>query len=575
MSKVPYRERISTKLILLFSVSILAIVVFLFAVVFNQSYQMIVNDLGERSISIAENASKNINPEDFKKLQSPNDENTIEYKQIRENLNTIRKVSGAKYVYTMRKLDNGDYIYVVDGQDLNNEDYSHLGDVEKGISETYEKVLSGEKYIGKGIDITEWGTLLSSYYPIKDYNGEIIGFVGVDLDAERIYNNFNNFKFILILISIGIILFSILISSLFVRRISKPLTKLAEEADKMANYDYHFNIDTKKYNGEIGLVFSSFNKLINNNKLLISEISDISFNLQNTFETITESTKEISASSEEIASSVNEIAVGASNQATEIGSSLEETNNLAEKIDDMSQKLDATVNNAKSLKDKNELGIKTINELHGKFNENSAATTDVGQSINELFDKSNKISGIVETIQEIADQTNLLALNAAIEAARAGEHGRGFAVVADEVRKLAEESSHATTEIQQIIQEILEVFTKTEALMIDARTAESNAFNYLDETKNVFNEMKVSADEVINKILSLNDDIHSTDHSKDNVLYSIENISAVAQESAASTEEISASLEQQTATINEITNTIKELNSRVHKLSDSVKIFKF
>jgi len=572
LKKVPFKERLSTRIILIFLMTTIIIVGFLFAVVYKQSYNMIVGDIGHRALTIAETASMEIDVNSFKNL-STTDENRQEYKQMQDKLTNIKEITGVNYIYTMRKQEDGSFAYVVGGLDSTGE-ANHIGHNEEITHDGYDVVANGEVYVGDKIEVNELGKFVTSYYPIKDSNSDVVGFIGVEYDAEQIYKQFTKFKFILIFVSLGIILFSLVISSLFVRKISRPITNLAEIANKMANYDYTVEIIKGKNKGEIGQLYDSFNQMRINNKGLIDSIKETTLGLKSTFDIIQTSTNEVSLSSEEIAKSVNEIASGSNNQAVETNNSLDETNNLAMKIDTMGQKLDETVKNTKNLKDKNELGIKSIDELNVKFKENSDATTNVAKNIFELLEKSNKISGIVVTIREIAEQTNLLALNAAIEAARANEHGRGFAVVADEVKKLAEQSSNATDEIQNIIQEILTVFDETDKTMDDARLAEQTAFTFLDQTKSSFNEIKVSTDNVINKIESLDEDIHSVKRSKDNVLASIENISSVAQESAASTEEISASLEEQTASMNEIAQLVNSLNRSVNKLSDTVKLFK-
>jgi len=226
------------------------------------------------------------------------------------------------------------------------------------------------------------------------------------------------------------------------------------------------------------------------------------------------------------------------------------------------------------MKEKNSNGIKALNELSERFNENTEMSVMVGESVNELSNKSNSIVIILETIKSIAEQTNLLALNAAIEAARAGEAGRGFSVVADEIRKLAEQSSKATGEIQSIINDITQVIDNTSQTMGKAQIIVDNANNSFHETRTVFDTITITADEVVNQIDLLGNDIKYIDEAKEKVLASVENISSVSQQTAASTQQISASSEEQTAAMEEIAASIERVNIMINKLTEEINVFK-
>jgi len=381
------------------------------------------------------------------------------------------------------------------------------------------------------------------------------------------------------LISFGIgaaggLILGIVAGGLNYKRFVKPIKNISEMAVQIANHDLRIDRTSIKHKGEISVLYDSFFTMAENNKKTIHEIHQLTEELKNKLNVINEASEQVNISSEEIAKSIQEIASGATNQAAETNNSLETTNDLAKKLEAMKSKIEAVAQRSSMLNQKNQAGVESINALSHKFNDNTQATTEVADRVHEILEKSNQISGIIETIQEIAGQTNLLALNAAIEAARAGEQGRGFAVVADEVRKLAEQSSNAAEEIQKIIQEILVVFDQTTETMNHARETEQNAFHYLDLTKNSFEEIKKTADTMVTDIKGLHEDISHIEQLKENVLHAIESISSVAQQAAASTQQVSATTEEQTASLEEIVSTIQEIYDKVNILMESIKVYK-
>jgi methyl-accepting chemotaxis protein len=175
--KFSMRKSINVRITVLFLVIVLSLAGLLTVIIYNQISSMMVKDAVSRSYKAAEAAGQAIDAEEFTKLKTVEDEKSPAFEEMREELEDIKNFSGAKYVYTMRKTDDGMAMYVIDGAPV--EDMSHLGDTEEWSPE-YDKVMSGEVYSDNKVMVyEEWGALISTYYPIKDGQGTVIGFAGV------------------------------------------------------------------------------------------------------------------------------------------------------------------------------------------------------------------------------------------------------------------------------------------------------------------------------------------------------------------------------------------------------------
>jgi methyl-accepting chemotaxis protein len=293
---------------------------------------------------------------------------------------------------------------------------------------------------------------------------------------------------------------------------------------------------------------------------VVAVIHDSSRDVASTSEEMSSAFEEISSSSYQIADTVSEISRGAQSQASkteEVSRAMVDMTLTVQEVATNSQKA------AENAGDSNELinNLGTIaKDLIIKMDSIKNATADSSSVIMELDGKSKQIGEIVNLITNIADQTNLLALNAAIEAARAGEHGRGFAVVADEVRKLAEDSGNAAKQISTLIGEIQEGTHNAVTSMQQGSAEVDTGASALNEAVDVVEKVVDAGTLIANMVQDIAAASQEQSASIEEVTSSIEEVSAISEESAAGTEEASAAVEQQSATIQDLSKSAENLS---------------
>ena len=376
-----------------------------------------------------------------------------------------------------------------------------------------------------------------------------------------------------IVVIVSIILISLLINVLISKTVIKPINLFIDKMQKAKEGDLTANIKVNSKD-EFQALADNYNGMLDNIRKLVTNAADIAGKSEVTVESITSAVEEVSVSSEEISNSVQEIAIGSNSQAEESNRTLEASNMLAENISVITAKLAETIEDAKEMKEKDELGMSSVTHLEEKFNSYLNISDKLSSNIFELSEKSKSIESIVRAIDSISEQTNLLALNAAIEAARAGEYGRGFSVVAEEIRKLAEQSQNSTKEVQNIIDQITQKIDSTNEITDTSKQLVEEVDSSIENVRDVFENIKLIVDRVVDKIDELNQNVKYIDASKNDVIKAIENISTISQQSAASTEEISASAQQQTASMEEVASSMQELSLMINDLSKAIEIFK-
>ena len=404
-------------------------------------------------------------------------------------------------------------------------------------------------------------------------NGWIMGVAAPNQEVMAGMNQTRNY---LIIIALFATIIAIVAMYVLGNKIAKPITLSAGITKDIAQGDLSSRVPAKYQNreDEVGTLANSINSMAENLNNIINDISDMANKLSSSSQQLSASSEEISASAEEVGSAIEEVASGAEEQSAQIDETSKNVEGLVAQVETVKDKSGDMDNQADNVMDNINEGNEAIDDSIGQVKEVKEQSNAVSNKINELGELSKEIGNIVELINDISAQTNLLALNAAIEAARAGEAGRGFSVVADEIRELAEESSQATEQIAGLINDIQSGVKETVNQMNKAEDAVDNSVGAIETTEDSFDKIDEAAKNLRALIEEITNSAEQMADNSNDVSASIEEISAVSQEASSNAEEVAATSEEQSASTQEIVQAAEELAQMAENLTSTVEQFK-
>ncbi|AYC28679.1 methyl-accepting chemotaxis protein [Paenisporosarcina cavernae] len=487
-----------------------------------------------------------------------------------------------------------------DTQDRINERVKHVNE----LLDTYGKLLSDPMAVNLHEDIVrKWEDYIANNEAVlvastadnqklavqKTYTGNVQydsiqrtldELVYIDFaEAEKLQKQSSaTFASVIVALSIGIILAilaTVGIALFIVRLIRKPVSLLSDRFKAMATGDLTVDEITIKNKDEFGDLAGHFNTMLGTLQQLVRDLQSSISTVAMSAEQVSVSAAETSRATEQITESMADVSEGAEVQAESVRHVRESIGEMSIGMEQASAAVSNVSDKAVSTTELTTSGLEVMDETRKKMNEIRTVSEESAKVVQGLGTKSDEIGQIVDVIKAIAEQTNLLALNAAIEAARAGEHGKGFAVVADEVRKLAEQSANAAKDIHSRIASIqkevkeaihsMEGSSKEVALGIGL--AEKSSQSY-DDIAKMISDVSAQTEEITAIIQEMN----ASAQQMETRVKDVETLSAEASERA---QTVAAAAEEQNASMEEITSSsdvLSNLSSDLQKLVQQFKI---
>ncbi|OJT54768.1 chemotaxis protein [Bacillus altitudinis] len=358
-----------------------------------------------------------------------------------------------------------------------------------------------------------------------------------------------------------------------VRSITIGLRRLVDFSEKVSEGDLTETLETKSKD-EIGDLTRSFSKMSESLREVIRAVQHSVDNVASASEELTASASQTSQATEHITMSIEQFSNGNEAQNEKVESSTNQLVAMNEGLQGMSQTSSEVTSVSIQSTEAAGQGGRIVESTANQMKHIDTSVQEAEQVMKELEYKSKDITSILNVINGIADQTNLLALNAAIEAARAGESGRGFSVVAEEVRKLAVQSADSAKEIEKLIQEIVLEISKSQE-MFKAVNREVNAgLGMTEEAKESFQNIYEAAEGMSKKLTQLNETAVDLSSGSKLVSQAMQEMRQVSRESAANIQDIAASAEEQLASMEEISSSSVTLANMAEELKELTSQFK-
>ncbi|MDL2253510.1 methyl-accepting chemotaxis protein [Ruminococcaceae bacterium OttesenSCG-928-I18] len=506
---------------------------------------------GEKAVSIAESLAAGIDGDEMVQIMRSG-QTSGSYDREKQMADETAVQTGTIYLYVLGADYSDTFTYYLEGYNPETalEEY-FLGDEEDaGIyaEEMFHTLDTGESAFTDVYQSGEFGNMVSGFAAVRNQNGEVVGVVGADISANDVMKDVNRFGLETGLIVLAAAVVAVIISQVIIKKmIGRPLKQLRKASGQIAVGDLDIDLNISS-GDEIGQLAESFRNMVDSTHHqveLLEEIAEgdlsttieprsdkdkMSFamirtadNLNGVFENIRNSALQLSGASSQIANGAQGLAQGAGEQSDTM-------EQLAASVDGVAEKAQQNVEMATE-------ATELVHSVKQNAQQGSVLMENMLSAVKEIDEASTEIAKVMKTIDDIAFQTNILALNASVEAARAGQHGKGFAVVADEVRNLASKSAASSAETEKLIDNSLEKASLGVNIASETSQAFSKIVQGISESEQIISTIADSSQAQSEAISGTYDNIGR-------ITQVVQQNSDSAQDSAASSEELSGQAEQ-------------------------------
>ena len=407
------------------------------------------------------------------------------------------------------------------------------------------------------------------YTPVESTGGMVCALVPKD----NILAGVKTIQIYLVVAIFICAIFALVLGNLIANNIAKAIVLVNKTLKQTSSGDLTSTLNLNRKDEFKALSFNLTNMIVSM-KNLIQKMTHVSGTLSESAGTVNDNAQVLFDVTKNITEAVGYIDDGISQQSNDTESCLNQMSDLATKINVVQKNVSEIDNITATTKSAVNDGMVIVTDLSSHVSDTTNVTKEIIAEINVLNQDALSINEIIATIEDIAEETDLLSLNASIEAARAGEAGRGFAVVADNIRKFAERSNEAAGEIRKIVGALQSRMAHTIKTAGKASEIVAQQEASLDSTINIFSQIRDHVATLSSDLENINASIEGMELAKNDTMLAIESISATSNETEAAANELSKSVEKQLHSVEELNDAVKHLQENALDLDISVSIFK-